>query len=151
MIIWKFDNEINTTIYFTANSWLRYTSLIKCDWFLRRARSIRLFWANTDVVIFHCRSSIPIFCNTQTAVERQYFTAMKKYITWNSAQTWVTKIVKNHGLVCRQPSAYHAIPGNECYGIDWFIGTIAQWLEYWALLDAVRGLRVVRKSAASMP
>jgi len=41
---------------------------------------------------------MPIFCNTQTTVERQYFSAVKKHITWKSAQTWVTKIVKHHGL-----------------------------------------------------
>jgi len=29
---------------------------------------------------------------------------MKKLITWNFAQTPVTKIVKNHGLISRQPS-----------------------------------------------
>jgi len=29
---------------------------------------------------------------------------MNKHITWNSAQTWATKIVKNHDLVRRQPS-----------------------------------------------
>jgi len=66
-----------------------------------------------------------IFCNTQTTVERQYFSAMKKHITWNSVQTWVTKIVKNHGFVGRQPSAYHAKPGSECYFTDRLIGTIA--------------------------
>jgi len=38
---------------------------------------------------------MPIFCNTQTTLERQYFSAMKKRMTWNSAQTWVTKVV-NH-------------------------------------------------------
>jgi len=40
---------------------------------------------------------MPIFCNTQTTVE----SAMKKRITGDSAQaqTWITKIVKNHGLV----------------------------------------------------
>jgi len=26
----------------------------------------------------------------KTSVERQYFSAMKKHITWNSVQTWVT-------------------------------------------------------------
>jgi len=45
---------------------------------------------------------MPIFCNTQTTVERQYCSAMKKRITWNYVQTWVTKIVKKHGLVRRQ-------------------------------------------------
>jgi len=68
---------------------------------------------------------------------------MKKRITWNSAQTWVTKIVKNHGFVCRQPSAYHAKPGSECYVIDRFIGTIAEWSEYY-VLESVGGLYVVR-------
>jgi len=89
---------------------------------------------------------MPIFCNAETTVERQYFSAMKKRITWNSAQTWVTKIVKNHSLVRRPPSAYRAKPGSECYVIDQFIGTIAEWSEYCALLDAVGDLRVVRNS-----
>jgi len=40
-----------------------------------------------------------IFCNTQTTVETQYFSSMKKCMTYNSAQTWFTKIVKNHSLV----------------------------------------------------
>jgi len=89
---------------------------------------------------------MPIFCNAQTAVERQYFSAMKKRITWNSAQTWVTKILKNHSLIRRQPSAYHAQPGSECYVIERFIGTIAVWSEYCTLLDAVGDLRLVRNS-----
>jgi len=57
---------------------------------------------------------MPIFCNTQTTVERQYFGVMKKCMMLNSAQTRVTKIVKNHGLVRRQPSAYCAKPGSKC-------------------------------------
>jgi len=63
-------------------------------------------------------------------------------------QAWVTKIVKNHGLVCRQPSADRAIPGSECFVIDLFIGTIAEWSECCALplLDAVGRLCVVRNS-----
>jgi len=32
---------------------------------------------------------MPIFCNTQTTVERQYFSAMKKRIPWNSVHTRV--------------------------------------------------------------
>ena len=114
------------------------------DWTLGRAQSIRLFWAGTDVYIFHCRYPMPILCNTQTTVERQYFSAMKKRITWNSGQTWVTEIVKNHSLVRWQRSAYGAKPGSECYVIDRFIRTIAEWSEYCALLDAFRDLRVVR-------
>jgi len=47
---------------------------------------------------------------------------MRKHITWKSAQTWVTKIVKNHGLVHRQPSAYRSKPVSECYVTDQFIG-----------------------------
>ena len=77
---------------------------------------------------------MPIFCNTQTTVEIQCFTAMKKRITWNSAQTWVTKIVKNHGLVRRQQSPYRAKPGSECYVLDRFIGSIVELSEYCALL-----------------
>jgi len=87
---------------------------------------------------------MPILCNTQTTVERQYFSVMKKHITWNSAQTWLTKIVKNHGLVHRQPSAYHAKPGSECYDIGRFIGIIAEWSEYCTLL-AVRWLSVLEE------
>jgi len=60
--------------------------------------------------------------------------------------TWVSTIVKNHGYVRRQPSAYHAKPGSECYVIDRFFGTIAEWSEYCALLNAVGGVRVVRNS-----
>jgi len=66
-----------------------------------------------------------IFCNTQTTVERQYFSAMKKRITQNSVQTWVNKSLKNHGFVYRHSSAYHTKPGSGCYVIDRFIGTIA--------------------------
>jgi len=57
---------------------------------------------------------MPIFCNTQTTVERQYFSVMKNCMTLNSAQTRFTKIVKNHGLVRRQPSAYRAKPWSKC-------------------------------------
>jgi len=30
---------------------------------------------------------MPTFCNTQTTVERQYFSAMKMRVTWHAAQT----------------------------------------------------------------
>jgi len=73
---------------------------------------------------------------------------MKKHITWNSAQAWVTKIVKNHGLV--QPSAYRAKPGRVCYVIHQFIWTIAEWSEYCALLDAVGRLCVIRNSTENL-
>jgi len=81
---------------------------------------------------------MPIFCNTQTTVERQYFSVMNKRITWNSAQIWVTKIAKNHGFVHRQPSAYRSKPESECYVIDQFIVMIAEWSEHCTLLDTVR-------------
>ena len=74
---------------------------------------------------------------------------MKKCISWDSAQTWVTKIVKKHGLVRKQPSI-RAKPGSECYVIDRFIGTIAEWSEYCALFDAVEGLCVVRNSTENL-
>jgi len=92
------------------------------------------------------------FATLKTTVERQYFNAMKKCIAWNSAQTWVTKIVKHHDLVCRQPSAYCAKPESKCYIIDRFIGTIAKWSlsVYCALLDAVGGLRVIRNSTENL-
>ena len=92
---------------------------------------------------------MPIFCNTQTTSKRQYFNAMK-HITWNSTQTWVTKIVKNHGFVRRQPSAYRAKPGSECYVIDRLIATIAEWSEYCTLLDAVGELCIVRNSTENL-
>ena len=53
---------------------------------------------------------------------------MKKRITWNSAQTWVIKIVKNHGLIRRQQSAYHAKSGSKCYVIDRLIATRVVWI-----------------------
>jgi len=71
---------------------------------------------------------------------------MKKHITWNSAQTWVTKIIKNYRLVCRQPSAYHAKHESKYLIIDRFIVAIAKWSEYCSQLDVVRRLRVVRNS-----
>jgi len=67
-----------------------------------------------------------MFCNTQTTVERQYSRAMRKRTTCNSAQIWVTKIVKNDGHVRRQPSAYHAKPESECYVINRFMGMISE-------------------------
>jgi len=75
---------------------------------------------------------------------------MKKRLTWNSAQTWVTKIVKKHGLVRRQPSACCAKHGSECYVIDQFIWTIAEWSEYCAWLEAVEGLHVVGNSTDNL-
>jgi len=95
---------------------------------------------------------MPIFCNTQTTVERQHFNSMKQRITWNSAETWGTKIIKKHGFVRRQQSAYRAKPRSACYVIDRFIGTVAEWSEYCALLDgdAVGVLRVVRNSTENL-
>ena len=75
---------------------------------------------------------------------------MMKCIIWNSAQTWVPKIIKNHSLVRRQPSAYRAKPGSECHVVDRFIGTIAEWSEYCTLFDAVGGQRVVRNSTENL-
>jgi len=71
-------------------------------------------------------------------------------MTWNSAQTWVTKMVKNHGLVHRQPSAYYAKPESEYYVIDRFIGTIAERSEFCPLLDAVGALLVVSNSIENL-
>jgi len=75
---------------------------------------------------------------------------MKKHIAWNSAQTWVTKVVKNHGLVCRQLSAFRAKPGSECYVIGRYIGTIAEWSEFCTLIDVVGRLRVIRNSTENL-
>ena len=90
-----------------------------------------------------------IFCSTQTTVEKQYFSAMKKCIAWNSARTWVTKIVKHHSLVCQQPSAYCT---NTCERM--LRHRLVHWMivecEYCALTDAVRGLRVVRNSTENL-
>jgi len=53
---------------------------------------------------------------------------IKKHVTWNSVQTWVTKIVKIHNLLVRkQPSAYRANPENECYVIHHSMGAIEEW------------------------
>ena len=45
----------------------------------------------------------------QTTVERQYFGAMKKRITWNSVQTWVTTIVNHPGTWAAMISSQAAI------------------------------------------
>jgi len=39
---------------------------------------------------------------------------------------------------------------SKCYVIEQYIGTIAEWSEYCAQLDAVRGLRNVRKSTENL-
>jgi len=92
---------------------------------------------------------MPIFCNTQTTVERQYFSAMKKRITWNSVQTWVTKIVKTTALfACNCLLTAQNLGANVTS--NWFIGMIAEWSKYCALLDAVGGLRVVSNSKENL-
>jgi len=45
-----------------------------------------VIWADTDVLFFINRQLMLIFSTTQTTVERQYFSALKR-IAWNSAQT----------------------------------------------------------------
>jgi len=52
--------------------------------------------------------------------------------------------------VRRQPFAYRANAKGECYVIDRFLGTFAEWSEYCALVDAVAGLRVVRTSTENL-
>jgi len=44
----------------------------------------------------------------------------------------------------------HANPERKCYVVDRFIETIAGWSEDCALLDAVGGLRIVRKSTENL-
>jgi len=41
-------------------------------------------------------------------------------------------------------------PVSECYIIERFMGTIVEWYEYCALLDAVGGLRILRKSTENL-
>jgi len=41
-------------------------------------------------------------------------------------------------------------PMNECYIIERFMGTIVEWYEYCAWLDAVGGLRILRKSTENL-
>jgi len=40
---------------------------------------------------------MPILCSTQATVGKHCFLAMKKRISWNSAQTCVTEIDNHHG------------------------------------------------------
>ena len=99
---------------------------------------------------------MPILCNTQTTVERQYFSAMKKHITSNSVQTWVTTIVNHHGtyatLVGSQATICIPLKNlSKYYVIDFtsLLGWLRDGLLY-ALLDAVRGLRVIRNSTENL-
>jgi len=39
---------------------------------------------------------------------------------------------------------------SECYVIEWIMGTIVEWYEYCALLDAVGGLCMLRKSTENL-
>jgi len=41
-------------------------------------------------------------------------------------------------------------PVSECYVIERFMGTIVEWYEYCALLDAVGGLRILSKSTENL-
>ena len=41
-------------------------------------------------------------------------------------------------------------PVGECYVIERLMGTIVEWYEYCALLDAVGGLRILRKSTENI-
>ena len=73
---------------------------------------------------------MPIFCTTQTTVERQYFCAMKKRITSISVQTWVTRTVNHHSML-DYPDLFadsHLLavqnPASKCYITKWFIGMI---------------------------
>jgi len=90
-----------------------------------------------------------IFCDTQTTVERQYFCAMKKHITWDSAQIgslrWQKPRPCTQAIICLPHKTW-----SECNVIDRFIGTMVEWSEYCALLDAVRRLRVVRNSTENL-
>ena len=136
---------------FQIVSCTRLLALLKFDWLdFRRARSIRLFWAIPILLFFIADDRCWYFATLKPELKRQYFIAMKKRKTSNSAQTWVTKIVKNHRFVRRQPSAYGAKPGSKCYIIDRFIVTIAVWSEYCALLDAVGELRVIMNSTENL-
>jgi len=45
----------------------------------------------------------------------------------------------------------HAKPDSERDVIDRFIGIIAEWSKYCALLDAVGELRIVRNSTENLP
>jgi len=49
-------------------------------------------------------------------------------------------------------SSYHprANPEIDGYVTDWFIGTIAEWSQYCALLDAVGKLHVIRNSTENL-
>jgi len=71
---------------------------------------------------------MPTLCNTQTTVERLYFSSMKKHTTWNSVETWSTKIVKNHVFVHWQPSVYSAKPGNERHRSVYWDDCIVVWI-----------------------
>jgi len=97
-----------------------------------------------------------IFCSTQTIVERQHFSALKKHITWGSTQTWVTKIsqsswhIGNPDLFAGTHLLIAEKSESECCIIDRFIGTILEWSEHCILLNAVGGLRVIRNSTENL-
>jgi len=79
---------------------------------------------------------MPIFCNTQTTVERQYFSSMKKRITWNSVETWGTKIIKttdlfagNHLLTAKtweRMLRHRPVYWNSCR-VVWILRTAWWW------------------------
>ena len=102
---------------------------------------------------------MPIFCNTHTTVEKHCFTVMKKCISRHSAQTFTwslrSSITTAHRLpwfVHRQPATHLPRKNLQVNVTSWsrLFEAIAEWSEYCALLDAVKGLHVMKNSTENL-
>jgi len=56
-------------------------------------------------------------------------------------------LICSQAIICTPRTQKHV---NKCYIIEWFMGTIVEWYEYCALLEAVGRLRILRKSAENL-
>jgi len=66
-------------------------------------------------------------------------------------QIWVTKIVNHHGTYLQTAIWLPAQkPVSECDIIDQFISTFVEWSKQCAILDAVRGLRIIRNRTENL-
>jgi len=59
----------------------------------------------------------------------------------------VVALICSQAIICLPPTQK---PVSECYVIERLMGTIVQWYEYCALLNAVGGLRILRKSTENL-
>jgi len=64
-----------------------------------------------------------------------------------SPKNTVIALICSQAIICLPRTQK---PVSVCYIIQWFVGTIVEWYEYCALLDAVGGLHILRKRTENL-